>query len=205
MLTLEFQFRIKGTFYYSANHLIENHILVKNQQLKIKPDSQNPYDNHALTLWLPFANLPKSIQNHQTLEHEKWLLNWVHLHYLYRLPTKLSLKLSTHLSTTNAPQIQLNSLTPNQVIFRHLRWRFIPHQWLIGYLPRALAKPLHTVISDGNDLPQISIKVSQIESASKVFAKMHLRLSIIKTFIIFLKLIKSGRHKDFSWRLKFFS
>lgn len=46
-------FPIKGTYYYAAELAIENALIQPNTQLKLKPEPDNPYDKHAVQIWLP--------------------------------------------------------------------------------------------------------------------------------------------------------
>jgi len=201
MFFFEFRFRIKGTYFYSAHHLIFEKILSNNQELKLVPEPNNPFDTNAVTLWLPLQNLPISLQNNQTLEHEKWQLQILNYQYLYRLPTKLSRKLSTsHLTPETNSSV---NLSPIQINFKNLHWHFMPHQWLIGYLPRRLAKlvnPLNTLELSASS--KIRLRIIQIESAGKIFAKLELHSSFFQMIKLGIQLIRVKHHNEFFWKLK---
>lgn len=217
MFVFEFKFRIKGTYFYSSSHLLKEKILIENQKINLFFEPQNPFDPNAITLWLSFENLPKHIQSHQILEHEKWQLNILHYQYLYRLPTKLSINLSTKLPTKRSTAYKTTShsahidLSPQSIAFKDLHWQFIPHRWLIGYLPRNLAKLLNPIQhkTTAGKLNKSKAVISQIEPAGrdfpkkKIYANLQMGVSLFDAIKLTLKLLKAKSHGDYSWKLKF--
>lgn len=51
-------FPVKGTYYYAADVAIEQALIQPNVPLTFKSEPNNPYDKHAIQIWLPTQEQP---------------------------------------------------------------------------------------------------------------------------------------------------
>lgn len=200
---IEFLFRIKGSHYYSAEALIESKKLFTNQILKIKPEPSNLFDKNALQIWLESSGLPTRLQKSLTFRCQ-------HLDHPPLTPpvystqkTQLVSNLSNELSTLIAQPPRLNrcSNLPTQK-YNDLLWHYQAHHWLLGYIPRYLAKPLSPLFKSGTTLYRI--KLEKIASQQKLFARLDIQCSIFQSARLLFHLLNKRHLADYQWAFKWY-
>lgn len=185
-LNISFNFRIKGSHYYSAELLTENQILETNQSLKTIPEPQNLVDANALQIWIPKSCLSKQAQTKLALSNIQQPLSLNYYQQTLRLLTKLSTPCST-----------VRSKMPNWR-YSKLQWHYLPEKWLLGYVPKDLAALLANPIQNCN----IECSLTHLESTPvRLYADLTIRISMLKGLHLLWKLLTRKTQRDYTWKL----
>lgn len=204
----EFKFRIKGSYYYSANLLYAENLIQTNQLLTLKLEPDNRFDINAVQCWLTETELAKTLPAGKefpipktSFQNASCGLNPL---FIQKVPTELSTNLSINLPSDSSR---------NLVGFSNVTWHYQPRQWLVGYLPRTLAKALapmfKNLISEACNTdfcetfihkiasPATSSKLSS-EISPQLYATLRCKTSFLKGLTLALTLLLSS-HSDFQW------
>lgn len=200
----EFRFRLKGSFYYSANLLNTENLIQINQLLTLKPEPKNRFDLNAVQCWITETELAKTLPAGKEFPIPKTSLKnasfGVNPLFIQKIPTELSTGLSL-----KSPI----HLTPNLVEFPSLNWHYHPRQWLLGYLPRTLAKSLAPIVKTSSNktsknhccetfIHKIASHTSSNETSPQLYATLRCKTSFLKGLTLTLRFVLSS-HSDFLW------
>jgi len=197
-LQFEFTFRIKGSYFYSAELLLEENILFKNQLLNITPEPNNPFDSNALQIWLNGQQLKSQFIStwHSVFAQGK-------LSQGYQQPAHyLSTKLSTTFVVRNHPLPNTQGWLreePYNLKFANYHWQYRQPQWLLGYVPKSLSALLSAKLYN----PRCHLWRIDSAPSKRLYAKLRLHLPIFSAFKLAWQLLQQRKTHDFQYQIKF--